>query len=369
MKDSKTLLEKFDKMRKGFNLVSIPTITLNPVEADRFLDCVVDESNWKQWARIERMTLQQKNIRHIGFGSGDFLYNATHFDESKYKKQWAQNLITLNTAEVRGAIAVFDSDLEDVRAVTTEAAFVNQLMSIVARKIANDLQSAFYIADTHGLNTFCDDSISNLWDGWRYIINHSASGQAYYNSVCGAADIKEACEAGSGHDFDLAGLIAEQDPDEPYNWEFKYHKLLKNMPSKYKANNGLSNMVFLNSDLVTQDFIGALSARSTALGDAIFTGKVKPQYGVVPIVDVPLMPTNLGQDGDGTYGLIGGGEYTDVILTPKNNLIVGIQRNIKIEAQRVAADQATYYFYSMRACPAIENVNAIVFLRCLTHEC
>jgi hypothetical protein len=145
--------------------------------------------------------------------------------------------------------------------------------------------------------------------------------------------------------------------------------MLKAMPSMYKANNGLSKMAFLNSDLVTQDYIAALSSRSTGLGDAVFTGKVAPQYGVVPIIDVPLMPTTLGDPNTGQDGVVGAGNYTDVLLTPKNNLIVGIQRDIKVETQREAADQATYLFYTMRVCVAVENINAVVLLRCLDHNC
>jgi len=369
MKSTRDLLSRF-KIGKSFNLISMPTIELTEEEADRFIDYIVDESVMKGYARVEKMTRPQKNIRAIGFGDARFLYPADHFDESKYKKQWTHNKITLTTSKARGAIAVFDDDLEDIRSIESEDAFMDHLMRIVAKKIANELEEAYYIADTHGLNGFAADDIRGIWDGWRYIINHSASGQQYYNNVSGGAYIKDACLCQSGAscpsgksdpdaEFSFPGLIAEQDPNPPYNWEFKYHLMLKNMPSKYKANNGLANMSFLNSDLVTQDYLEALSQRGTALGDAIFTGKMPPAYGRVPIVDIPLMPSNLGQDGDGTYGLVGGGNYTDVLLTPKNNLIVGIQRDIKIETQRVP----------LRTTVSIENVNAVVFLRCLEHRC
>jgi hypothetical protein len=379
MKSTKDLLSKF-KLDKSYNLISMPTIALTAEEADRFIDYIVDESVMKNYARIEKMSRPQKNIRAIGFGDANFLYPADEFNESKYKKQWTHNKIQLNTKKVRGAIAVFDDDLEDIRHIESQDAFMDQLMRIVSRKIANELEEAYYMGDTHGLNGFAVDNINVLWDGWRYIINHSGAGQLYLNNVTGSAHLKEACLCESGAScpsgqsdpdahFQFPGMIAEQDPNPPYNWEFKYHQMLKNMPSKYKANNGLANMVFLNSDLVSQDYIEALSQRGTALGDAIFTGKAPMAYGKVPIIDVPLMPTNLGQDTDGTYGLIGGGEYTDVLLTPKNNLVIGIQREIKIESQRVPADEATYVFYSMRSDVSIENVDAIVFLRCLEHRC
>jgi len=365
------------KMNK-FNLISMPTIDLDPEEADRFLDYMVDESVMKDYARIIRMGKPEKRIRALGFGNGRFLYPATAFDETKYKKQWAHNTITLSTKKVRGCIAVYDDDLED----NLEGnAFADHLMRIVAGKIANELEEAFYIGDTHSLNGFGADDIRSLWDGWRYqIVYGQTSGQAYYNDVSGGSKVLNACECESGTDcpsgvddpdawFELPGKIMEQHTSAPYGWECKYHKMIKAMPSKYKVRNGLANMKFLNSDLVTQDYLEALSERGTALGDAVFTGKVTPQYGRVGILDVPLMPTNLGSPLDTEDGLLGEGDYTDVLLTPRGNLIIGLQRDIKIESQRVAADEATYVYYSMRADLAIENINAVVFLRCLEHAC
>jgi hypothetical protein len=368
VQDTKKLLEKF-KIEKGFNLISLPTITLTEEEADRFIDYMVDESVMKQYARIERMGRPQKNIRAIGFGNGNFLYPADEFDETKYKKQWVHDKIQLSTKKVRGAIVVFDDDLEDLTGITTEDQFKNQLMKIVTAKIANELEAAFWIGETHGLNGFAVDDIRGLWDGWRYrIIHGQIITDAYYNQVAGGSHVLAACEAGTtGNPFDLVGKIAEQNHSAPYNWEFKYHQMLKAMPARYKANNGLANMAFLNSDLVTQDYLGALSARGTVLGDAIFLGTAQPQYGRVKILDVPLMPTTLS-DGGGD-DILGAGDYTDVLLIPKNNLIIGIQRDIRIESKREAADEATYVFYSMRVDLAIENVNAVVLLRCLEHAC
>lgn len=370
MKDNRQILEKFDRMAKDFNLITIPNIELSPEEADGFLDCIVDESRMKDYARVIKMTTQEKDIRHLGFGDGDFLYAANYFNESHYKKQWIENRITLSTKKVRGCIVIPDDDLEDVRGVTSEAQYVNQLMQHVAKKVANDLEYNFYMGDTNQLHkSWCREEIGSLWDGWRYQINHSQAGEEYENDVCGSAQIKDACDSSSDAEWDFPGLIVEQNPAAPYNWEFKYHKMIKNMPSMYKANNGLANMVFMNNDLVTMDYLEALSERGTQLGDGIFQGKLLRSYLGVPIVDIPLMPVNLGADDDDTYGGIGDGSYTDAMLIPKGNLIIGLQRKIRIESERSAKDEATYYFYTMRVDLAIENIAAVVFVRCLTHEC
>ena len=366
MKKTRKMLRKQDIT--GYNLISLPTIQLTPIEADRFLDCIYDESVMKNYARFEKMAKPTKYIRHIGFGEGKFLYPGNNFNESKYKKQFTHNRIVLEAKKIRGCIPVYDDDLEEG---LEGPAYKNHLMEIIGKQIANELEYAYYMSDTHGYNSWCPDDIEGLWDGWRYIINNSQNGDTYYNNVCGAAHIKEACDESTGAEWNLPGMIAEQDPVAPYNWEFKYARAIKNMPAKYKNRFGLKNFVFMNSDLVTQDYIEALSARSTALGDAVFTGAAKPAYGMVPIVDVPLMPTNLGADGQGVddYGIIGQGDYTDVILTYKGNFIIGLQKDIKMEPQRSAADECTYYFYTMKAALAIENVNAIVFIKCLTHAC
>ena len=370
MKSTKDLLERL-KMKKGFNLISIPGISLTEEEADRFIDYMVDESAMKQYARVVRMKLPQKNIRAVGFGSGRFLYPSDEFNESKYKKQWAQNKIQLQTIKARGCLAIYDDDLEDIRGVTSEAAWKNGLMKIIAKKMANELEEVAYMGNTGtSPNSFAADDLRGQLMGWRYQINNSAlSTDTYYNAaVPGGAKIMNACEGGeSGNEFDLAGKIAERDTSAPYEWEFKYMKMIKNMPSLYKANNGLKNMVFLNNDLVTMDYVTALQSRATTMGDAAFKDGSPFSYFSVPIADIPLMPTNLGTAT--TYGTLGGGSYTDAILTPKNNLIIGIQRDIKLETQRVAADEATYLYYSIRFDVKIENTNAVVFVRCLTHAC
>jgi len=130
--------------------------------------------------------------------------------------------------------------------------------------------------------------------------------------------------------------------------------MLKRLPSKYKQV-GMKNLRFFHSDQITQDYVNALSARSTILGDQAILGTAPIQYGQVPLVSCPKMAMTMS-----AAGVLDAGIYGDCLLTPKGNLILGIYREIKVEAQRVAADEATYWFYTMRADNAIENVNACV---------
>ncbi len=350
MRTNHNMLNKKQQIEK---MISLPTIVLAAEEADQFIDYIVDESILKQNARVVKMNKPTKEIRALGLGSSRFLKPGATFSSSYYLKTLSHDKITLTAVKVRGAVAIFDDDLED----NIEGdAFADHVMRMVAGQIANELDEAFWIADAHSLGGFAATDIRSIWDGWRYRITHAGSGETYENDVSGSPTLLDATSA-----FSLAGKIAQQNGSAPYNWEFKYSKALKSLPSKYKSV-GLANLRFFSNDIVSQDYVESLSERSTILGDNAILGTAPLTYGKVPIVDCPNMSDTLG-----ATGIHGGGSYTDTLLTPKNNLIVGIQRDIKIESQREAADEATYWFYSMRADLAIENVNACVLIHKLTH--
>ena len=355
MKTNKNLLTKHEQITK---MVSLPDITLASKEADQFIDYIMDESVMKNRARVVKMNKAVQNIRMLGLGTGDFLHPGDTFSSSEYKKTLSHQKIELTSKKVRGCIAIFDDDLED----NIEAdAFADHLMRMVAKKIANELDTAYWLGDTGAGNAYGDTDIKSLWDGWRYrVANGDTAGDTYYNAVSGGSVVLDATDSGSFL-VEAPSRIAMVEKTAPYNWEFKYNKMLASLASKYKVG-GLANLSFYNSDLVTQNYIDALAARATIMGDNAILGKGDLQYGLVPIVSCPNMPATMDGSTQATEAATGG-SYADSLLTPNGNLIIGIQRDIKIESQREAADEATYWFYSMRATPAIENINACVLLR------
>ena len=354
MKTNAQLMSKKEQIAK---MISLPTITLAAEEADQFIDYIVDESVMKGRARVVKMQKETKNIRALGLGDTDFLHPGATFSTSEYKKTLSHNKIALTTVKVRGCLAIFDDDLED----NIEGdRFIDHLMKMVAKKISNELDIAYWIGDTGSGNAYGDTDIKSLWDGWRFqIANGDTDGDTYYNDVSGGSQVLDATTDAT---FVLeGGKIAMVSNAAPYNWDFKYNRILQALDSKYKVG-GLGNLAFYNNDNVTQNYIEALSARSTVLGDNAVLGSAPIQYGMVPIVSCPNMPLTMAGDTQATEKATTGA-YTDVLLTPNNNLITGIQRDIKIESQREAADEATYWFYSMRVALAIENINACILTR------
>ena len=338
-------------------MVSLPNITLAAEEADQFLDYIIDQSVMKNRARFVKMAKPTKNIRALGLGTGDFLRPAATFGASEYKKTLAQQKIELVSKPVRGCLVIHDDDLQDN---IEGPAFADHLMRMVTKQIANELDDAYWIGDTGAGNAYGDTDIKSLWDGWRFrIANGDTDGDTYYNSVSGGSVVLDATDDATF--FLEGGQIAMVQNAAPYLWDFKYAKILSTMPSKYKTV-GLANFAFYHSDQVTQNYREALTARNTVMGDSAIIGGGPLHYGEVPIVSCPLMPVTMAGDTQATEKATTGA-YADVLLTPNGNLIIGMQKEITIEAQREAADQSTYWFYSMRADPAIENVNACVMAR------
>lgn len=352
---NKDLLNK-KQFLKG--MVSLPNIVLEPEEADRFIDYVVDESFWKDNARIVKMNKQEKNIRYLDFTSGArFLKPAATFASSDYTKEFAEGKIKLSTEKLRGAVVIYDDDLEDG---IEGQAFADHLMKIVAKKVANELDEIFYVSNS----SFAATDARSVFEGFRYLLFQDKTGSS--GTLPGDATRLNAASTGSG--YTETGKIAEQSTSAPYNWEFKFSRMISQLPSKYKTG-GLSSLRFFCNDIIASDYTDALAERSTILGDNAILGKGPLQYGQVQLANVPQMPTTYaGSSGELGTEATTGGSYADVILTTKDNFIIGLQRELKMESERSAADEATYVFYSIRCDLAIGNPEAAVLAYNITHS-
>jgi len=359
---NKALLSKKEFI-KSTSLIAMPNIELDPEEADRFIDYVIDESFWNKNARIEKMTRNEKNIRYMGYDSSKrFLKPADTFASSDYVKTFSEGKITLSSKKLRGCVVIYDDDLEDN---VEGQAFADHLMKVIAKRVANELDEVYYVSNTTSTGFEATDA-RHMFNGFRYnLLNFSPTS----GTIPGAAAELDASSTGAGADFVNAGKIAERNATTGV-WEFKFAKMLASLPSKYKIT-GLTNLRYFCNDIVVSDYIEALSDRGTALGDAAILGKAPISFGTIPIVNIPLLPTTYESGSAGTEIYAAAQDttykYTDCILTNNTNFIIGLHRSLKMESQRVPADEATYIYYSIRADLAIENPEAAVILHNLTH--
>jgi len=438
---NKALLNKKSFLKA---MKALPDIVLLPEEADKFIDYVVDQSFWKNNARIVKMEKVEKNLRYLGFQAGTrFLKPANKFAASDYLKEFAEGKVTLQAQKVRGAVVIYDDDLEEG---IEGQAFADHLMKIIAKKVANEMDEAAYCSQPG----FADTDIRSLWEGFRYRLLYgflSEGGREKTGTFPKAATLLDASNTLAGHenDFTVPGKIAERvkvDTTYTGDWEFKFSKMLAVMPSRYKLL-GLKNLRFFCNDIIPNDYAEALATRATILGDKALLGENDLPFRTVPIASVPLMPvtyevvegTNNGQEGyeitgtlhnitavtastfdiagdftaeftaglkiivsgstknDGVYtvvssayadttttitvsetvdtttadGKLGGNVCGDVILTPKNNFIIGIQKELTLESKRAPEDQAQYVFYNLKMDIAVENPEAAVILVNVLH--
>jgi len=354
---------------------SFTAITLAAEEADKFYDTLIDQSVLKNVARVVKHKGSEKNIRAIGFGTDDFLYPSAQFSQSTIKggstKKFTNDLITLTTVELKGALKVSDSDLEDGIEGT---AFTQHLMSLVAKRMANQLEAFYWSAESqalsHNISAYANDDIRSLLDGWRYRIDNSQSGEYYENDVTGSAVILDASNVvtakKASYTIATTKYIAEEASGAPYDIEFKYGKLLDWIPTEYA--NLLPQFKFFNHPIVTNKYFEFLEKRAATGTDTITSGALKREFRGTPIVDTPLMPLcyevySAGQheNYDSTVAITAG--LTDVLLTIPNNLIVNFQREIKIEPERSAFDSATYFVYTIRTGCAIEDIHKCIMLK------
>lgn len=98
-------------------------------------------------------------------------------------------------------------------------------------------------------------------------------------------------------------------------------------------------------------YADSLSERATPLGDAWLTqvGAADPAYSKIAVRAVPEFPNDLGA----------GGNETVVLLANPKNLIIGIQRNVKMETQRDAPAGVTIIVATIRFAIQIAETTAV----------
>lgn len=300
---------------------------LNPEQADRFIDYMVDETVLTKEVRVVRMNAPTREIDKIDLGTRKAKLATENVDDGVNAAPTFSK-ITLQTVKLRLDWRLTSEGLED----NIEG---DQLEDTVARLMAtqlgNDLEDLYINGDVAD-----SDALIKALDGWRKIALNSAH-IASNPSQSGTYKL-------SKESFNTA---------------------IKAMPNKYMQRRG--DLRFYSGSGVLQDFLAGLTDRSTPLGDAVIFGtpggsqgggltSVRP-FGI-PLVEVPLFPATL----DGTYSGETG-NHSFVELTFPQNRIVGIQREIKVYREFMRRTDAIEYTVYTRVAVQAENMDAWVYLK------
>lgn len=118
-----------------------------------------------------------------------------------------------------------------------------------------------------------------------------------------------------------------------------FNTALKALPTQYRRNRQSMNF-FVPMD-VEQDYRLALSSRGTSLGDDLLTGnRSVPVFGV-PMKGAALMPGS------------------NILFTDPQNIILGVQRQIRIESERLISEREIKIVLTARIALGIEETEAM----------
>lgn len=298
--ESQSTVEAVTKATLELSNLSTNGGLLSEEQSSSFTRTMIDQPTLLNSVREVVMTSPKQEVNKIEIGSR-MLKAASQTLGSRSLSEADRTApttskVTLDTKEVIAEIALPYEVLEDN---IERGGLQNTILDLIAERAALDLEELLINGDTASA-----DSFLALQDG---ILKLSTS------------NIVNAANTGIN-----AQLISN---------------LTKAMPTKFRRNKNLMRL-FVSHD-IEQDYRQRLSTRGTDLGDAVLTGSASvPVFGI-PMVGVANMPDS------------------SVILTNPQNILMGIQRNIRIESERDIYNRTFRIVLTARVAINIEEELAI----------
>lgn len=236
---------------------------LNPAQADRFIDYVIDETMLKNNARIVRFRNEQYDIDKIGIG-GRVAMPAAEAVAPTHRRGVTTSKVSLNPKEIIVPFEIGDSFKE----INLEGESVeNYIIQMFAKQTGNDSEELYINGDTLGIADY-EDNIYPPGSTTKVIKDDFLAMFAGWLRLADGGNTVDASGASIG-----AGVFAAAK---------------RAMPTKFRKN--LKNLRFFVSSDLAQMYAEKLSTRATGLGDAALGMDAPPPVWGIPIVPIPLMP-------------------------------------------------------------------------------
>jgi hypothetical protein len=283
---------------------------LDAEHQDTFYRNILDEPTILREARGVQMGAPEWRLPKIGLGSrilapasqtGQAEDNGTNGRNLLAAKRFKPDFgqVTMKSEEFIAEIHIHDEVLEDN---LEKGNLTGTILQLMAERIALDLEELILLGD-------------------------KSSGDAYLARVDGVLKLA------SSHVVDAGG--------EGINVGI-FNDMKKALPTKFRRN--LSTMRYYSSMDVESDYRVRISARQTGAGDAMLIGGAPVPVLGIPLKGIALMPQTNG-----------------LLLNPQN-IIWGMQRNVRIERERDIRSRSWIIVVTLRAALCIEEVDAVVKL-------
>jgi len=318
-----------------FLLTNVAAATIQPEEADRLIDFVVDESTMFNQASVVKMTTNQKNLRFIDI-SGGVLRQAVCGATANESVTISNTNKCLHTVSLDAMFYLCDDDLEDN---ITGAALEQQVMRMTADQIANELElwalmanaDASYTTNAATSPVVVNNNVLHLRDGWYRQLQQ-------------------------GHVIDAGSINAARTVNEQI---LRCAKTA--IPTKYRKNMAQFR-IYMPMNMFDNDYTALLQARATGLGDQPYVEETPMRFGITPIVPVPLMPTDVQNCSCLSLPSATG---SFIMVSEPSNFVLGMQRNITFERQRVGTEHRTWFIWTIRVDAMIFNEDATSLVDCM----
>jgi HK97 family phage major capsid protein len=219
--------------------------------------------------------------------------------------------VTLTAVDI---ITPFELTFEALEDSIAGGGLEETVIRVMAKQTATDLEELAITGDTTSTDTF----LAGM-DGWRKL-------------------------AASAHTVDLAGATLNKEG---------LGKMFRALPDKYKRNYG--DLRFYFAPAGAQDWHDTFADRGTSAGDKALLGAQVPPYMGVPIISVPAIPTDVAGSGGTT-----GANLSYGFLTPRDNLVFGVHREIRIDKDKDVLRGVNIYAITTRIAVAFEDTDAVV---------
>lgn len=289
--DNRTILQKADL---ALSDLTTSGGLLEPAQAQKFLRILIQEARLMKMVTVVPMRSPKQLIEKIRFSTrvlraGQEATALPVADRSSPNLSKVELDAKLFKAEIRLNDEVLEDSIERAELKTT-------IMQILAEAVSRDMEEMAIQGDTGSADPFLAQfdgilvqATSNVVDATNSTINKTI-----------------------------------------------FRDMLKTMPSEFLRDKG--RQVFMTSVDAELDYRDAIADRATVLGDKSLQEDAPIKYGGISIMDLQLMPEDLG----------GGNDTTNVILTDPKNIHWGVWRRIKIETDKLVREGVLLIVATMR---------------------
>jgi hypothetical protein len=298
---------------------SLPHSVLNRVQADRFIDLVIDETTLMKKVRVQRVNNNKGSVSKLDLGS--VVTEGASTTSRARTRTPTESVMTYDTEKYRSA---FDLHTDFVEDNLEKEGIRNRLLSMFAKRISIDIEMAALRGDDSLLTGDNQSDQNNLYgvnDGWSKILRSNVPGTQI---------------------IDAAGTAPTSE---------LYYRMKRLVPSRYRA--AKPDYVWIAPSGPADKWKRDWAVRQTVGGDQVLATGAAPGPWGIPMLEVPLMSEDMTFAPYGTDG-------SEIWLTPLQNLVYFVQRDITIEFERQPRQDMWECTIHFRVDFEVENPDLVV---------